>query len=66
MKLHDYPRICEIVKAIPVTHRERPYDCEMAWLSHYLENQLTDGGEVVIPTRWQHFTHWNIPGTVFC
>jgi hypothetical protein len=35
-------------KAIPVTGRE---GCETSRLSHFLDNRLTDGGEVVSVTR---------------
>jgi hypothetical protein len=38
-------------KAIPVTDREGPYRCETSKLQHFLDNQLTDGGEVVSLTR---------------
>jgi hypothetical protein len=38
-------------KAIPVTGREGPYGCEMSRLSHFLDNRLTDDGEVVSLTR---------------
>jgi hypothetical protein len=54
------------VKAIPVTGREAPYGCETSKLPHFLENQLTDGGEAVSPTRLPPFTPWKIPGTHFC
>jgi hypothetical protein len=37
-------------KAIPVTGREGPYGCETSRLPHFLDNRLTDGGEVVSPT----------------
>jgi hypothetical protein len=33
---------------------------------HFLDNQRTDGGEVVSPTRRPPFTPRNIPGTHFC
>jgi hypothetical protein len=36
-------------KAISVTGREGPYCCETSRLPHFLENWLTDGGEVVKP-----------------
>jgi hypothetical protein len=32
---------------IPVTGREGPYGCETLRLPHFLNNRLTDGGEVV-------------------
>jgi hypothetical protein len=34
-------------KAIPVTGCGGPYGCETLRLPHFLDNQLTDGGEVV-------------------
>jgi hypothetical protein len=43
-------------KAIPVTRHEGPYGCERSRLPHFLDNQLTDGGEVVSPTRPPPFT----------
>jgi hypothetical protein len=33
-------------KAIPVTGREGPYGCETSRVPHFLDNRLTDGGEV--------------------
>jgi hypothetical protein len=39
------------VKAIPVTGREGRYGCETSGLPHFLDNQLTDSGEVVSLTR---------------
>jgi hypothetical protein len=33
-------------KAIPVTGRGGPYGCETSRLPHFLDNRLTDGGEV--------------------
>jgi hypothetical protein len=38
-------------KAILVTGREGPYDCETWKIPRFLDNRLTDGGEVVSPTR---------------
>jgi hypothetical protein len=43
-------------KAIPVTGHEGPQGCEMSRLPHFLDNQLTDSGEIVSPTRWPNFT----------
>jgi hypothetical protein len=34
-------------KAVPVTGHRGPYDCETSRRSHFLDNRLTDGGEVV-------------------
>jgi hypothetical protein len=53
-------------KAIPVTGPEGPYGCEMSRLPLFLDNWLTDGGEVVSLTSRLHFTHRKIPGTLFC
>jgi hypothetical protein len=38
-------------KSIPVTGRDGPYVCETSRLPHFLDNRLTDGGEVVSLTR---------------
>jgi hypothetical protein len=38
-------------KAIPEPIRGGPQGCEMSRLPHFLDNRLTDGGEVVSPTR---------------
>jgi hypothetical protein len=38
-------------KAIPVTGRGGTQDCKTSRLSHFLDNRLTDGGEVVSLTR---------------
>jgi hypothetical protein len=43
-------------KAIPVTGRGGPYGCEMPRLLHFLDNRLTDGGEVVSLRRRPPFT----------
>jgi hypothetical protein len=29
---------------LPTTGREGPWDCETLWLTHLLDNRLTDGG----------------------
>jgi hypothetical protein len=52
-------------KAIPVTGRGGPYGCETLRLPHFLDNRLTDGGEVSL-TRRPLFTPRNFPGTHFC
>jgi hypothetical protein len=52
-------------KAIPVTGREGPQGCETSRLSHFLDNRLTDGDEVVSLTRRPPFTPRKIPGTHF-
>jgi hypothetical protein len=43
-------------KAIPVTDRRGPQCFETSRLPHFLENRLTDGGEVVTLTRRPPFT----------
>jgi hypothetical protein len=35
-------------------------------MPHFLDNRLTDGGEVVSPMRRRPFTPRKIPGTHFC
>jgi hypothetical protein len=44
------------VKAIPVTGRGDPYGYETSRLPHFLDNRLTEGGEVVSLTLWQPST----------
>jgi hypothetical protein len=44
-------------KAIPITGRGGPWVCETSRLPHFLDNQLTDGVEVVSFTRRPLFTH---------
>jgi hypothetical protein len=53
-------------KVIPVTGREGRSDCEMLRLPHFLDNRLTDRGEVVSLMRRPPFTPRKIPGTHFC
>jgi hypothetical protein len=43
-----------------------PYGCETSRFPHFLDNWLTDGGEVVSLTRQPPFTPREIPGTHFC
>jgi hypothetical protein len=43
-------------KAILVTGREGPYGCETSRFPEFLDSRLTDGGEVVSPTRRPPFT----------
>jgi hypothetical protein len=47
---------CKKIKAIPVTGRGGPWGSETSRLPHFLDNRLTDGGEVVSPTRRPPFT----------
>jgi hypothetical protein len=53
-------------KAIPVIGRGGPQGCETSRLPYCLDNQFTDGGQVVSLTLWPPFTPRNIPGTHFC
>jgi hypothetical protein len=41
-------------EAIPVTVHGGPQGCETSRLPHFLDNQLTDDGEVVSLTRLPH------------
>jgi hypothetical protein len=41
-------------KAIHVTGRGGPYGCETSRLPHFLDNRLTDGGEISL-MRWPPF-----------
>jgi hypothetical protein len=52
-------------KAIPVTGRGDPYGFGKSRLPYFLDNRLTDGGEVVSLKRRPPFTP-KIPGTHFC
>jgi hypothetical protein len=47
-------------------HDDGPYGCETSRIPHFLDNRLTDGGEVVNPTRRPPFTPRKIPGTHLC
>jgi hypothetical protein len=53
-------------KATPVTGHEGLQGCETSSLPHFLDNRLTDGGEVVSLTRRLSFTPRKIPGTHLC
>jgi hypothetical protein len=54
------------IKAIHVRGRGGPEGCEMSRLPHFLDNRLTDGGEVVSLTRRPHlYPPRKIPGTRF-
>jgi hypothetical protein len=43
-------------KAIPVRSHEGPYGCVTLRFPHFLENRLTDGGDVVSLSRRPRFT----------
>jgi hypothetical protein len=50
-------------------YRERyggPYGYETSRLPHFLDNSLTDGGEVVSVTRRPSFATRNTSGSHFC
>jgi hypothetical protein len=53
-------------KAISVTGLGGPYGCETSRLPHFVDNRLTDGGEIVSLKRLPLFTPRKIPGTHFC
>jgi hypothetical protein len=53
-------------KAIPETGHGGPKGCETSRLPHFLDNQLTDGGEAVSLMHQPPFTPRKIPGTNFC
>jgi hypothetical protein len=52
-------------KAIPVTGRGAPQDCETSRVSHFLDSRFTDGGDVSL-TRRLPFTPMKISDTHFC
>jgi hypothetical protein len=53
-------------EAIPVTGHGGPQRYETSRLPYFLDNRLTDGGEVVSLTRRPPFTTRKIVGTHFC
>jgi hypothetical protein len=53
-------------KATPVTGRGRLYGCETSRFPHFLDNQLTDGGEVVSLTRRPPLSARRVPAAHFC
>jgi hypothetical protein len=63
--IHEKAKAKKKGKAIPVTGHEGPWGCETSRLPHFLDNRLTDGGEVVGPTCRPPFTPRKIPGTHF-
>jgi hypothetical protein len=57
----NYREVFSVVRtirknAIPITGREGPLGCEMSRLPHFLDNRLTDDGEVVSLMRRPPFT----------
>jgi hypothetical protein len=65
-KMFFEPQTAVKGKAIPVTGRGGLYGSEISRLPHFLDNRLTDGGEVVSLTLLPPFTTRKIPGTHFC
>jgi hypothetical protein len=53
-------------KAIPVPRSGGQKGREMSRLPHFLDNRLTDGGEIVSLTHRPPFMPGNIPVTHFC
>jgi hypothetical protein len=53
-------------KAIPVTGRGGPLVCETLRLPHFADSRLTEGSEVVSPTRRPAFTPRKIPDSHLC
>jgi hypothetical protein len=53
-------------KAVPVTGRGDLYGFKTSRLPHFLDNRLTDSGEVISLTRRSPFIQGKIPGTHFC
>jgi hypothetical protein len=58
-------RYIEPFKAIPVRACGGLYGCDTSRLPHFLDNRLTDGGEVVSLMRRPPLTPKKIPGTDF-
>jgi hypothetical protein len=52
-------------KAIPAIGRGGPQGCETSSLPNFLDNRLTDGGEIVSLTRRSPFTPRKVCGTHF-
>jgi hypothetical protein len=58
---------CDEGKAISVTGHGGPWGFEASRFPHFLNNRLTDGGEVVsLSVDRSPLTPWKIPGTHFC
>jgi hypothetical protein len=57
-------------KDIPLTGREGTYGCETSRLPHYVENRLTDGGEVIFckitKTSFRTFVYWGVGNEIDC
>jgi hypothetical protein len=60
------PNIAVKDKVIPLTGRGGPLACEMSRLSHFLDDWLTDGSEVVSLMPWPSFTPAKTPCIHFC
>jgi hypothetical protein len=52
--------------AIPVRGRRGAYGCETSRFPHFLDNRVTDGGQVVSLTRRPPFSPRKFLGTHFC
>jgi hypothetical protein len=63
MLLHN---VIKIIEAIPLTGLRGPQICNTSRLPYFLDNRLTDGGEVVSLTRRPPFTPRNTSSTHFC
>jgi hypothetical protein len=42
--------------AIRITERGGPYGCETQRIPHFLDNRMTEGGEVINPMSWPRFS----------
>jgi hypothetical protein len=56
--------------AIPITGHGGLYGCETLKSPHFLDNQLTDGGEVLKLAHWPQYTlqkhYFSASGIYFC
>jgi hypothetical protein len=60
-----YSKVRKKDNVIPVIGRGGPLGCVRSRVPHFLDNRLTDGGEIVRLTRRPPFTPRKIPGTHF-
>jgi hypothetical protein len=63
--IHIFPKQIKS-EAISVTKRRGLQGCESSRIPHFVDNRLTDGGEVVSLMRRPSFTPKEIPVTHFC